>query len=362
VADSVTTTSIAYPATRDKNMLEQGSAAVGSKAQWMTDALRRINDMPDNLFEQLIITLLRATGYTRISIAHTDQGRTVAGSAVRSQLADDELFFQFSRGTSNVGVKALRDFNEATISHKAHGMLVTTASFTRKARAVLDGLATSQISLIDGKAFCELLRKHDVGLQSKVLRIEEVKFDPTFFMRSDRQILEILRTSTLRARTIGIFPMGYLTIIAIIQGVALGIVLNAAVHYMTARHSDVPVYLCHVPPLVISCFNLWWLSTIALMFLGGCAFCYTAFRSSRAMFDRENVHAGLLKLLCTLIVICFSTSLYGIIAYSIWVGPHASTLARSSLALSIAVVAGFIVGVSEKGLAAFYRQYDLPRR
>jgi Restriction endonuclease len=382
--------------------VEQRSVARRNNAPWMADALRQINEMPSGLFERLVMLLLAAAGYTNVSIIHTGQRETITGLAVRSGLENSPLFFQFTRCTSNVGVRALREFTEGTIAHQAHGMLVTTASFTRAARSLPDGSTTNSISLIDGTAFCEMLLKHDVGVHSKLLRIDEIELDPVFFKQS--HILEVLTTPTLRRRTIEIFPMGYLTIIAIIQGVALDIVLTAAVHYMIARHSDVPVYLCQgitglfciivvsyeylwfttimrwtptffdtlmpyvlgaaeiVPPLVITKFDLWWLSTIALMFFGGCAFCYTVFRSSQAMFDRENVHAGLRKLLGTLISLCFATSLYGGIVYAIWVEPDTSTLARVLQALSVSVVAGFIVALSEKGLAAFYRQYDLPRR
>jgi restriction system protein len=62
------------------------------------------------------------------------------------------------------------------------GLLITTGSFTMEAKneATRDG--PPPIDLIDGEQLCELLKKHDLGVETTTRTVEEVRVRPEFFV------------------------------------------------------------------------------------------------------------------------------------------------------------------------------------
>jgi hypothetical protein len=220
--------------------------------------------------------------------------------------------------------------------------------------------------------------------------------------------LQPVSTEILRQRTIDMFPVGYLTLIAIIQGVALELLLNTVLPLLTSRRFGdlqhviqfsegfaglaciivasyeylwfttvmrwaprfldtlVPYALGVaeiVPILLIGSFSRWWASMVGLMIAGGLAFRYTILRASPDMFPaKEHIYQDLTRLLRNLGRICFSLAIMGSIAL-VFVGTRSVTdVLEILLPWSATLATVIMVSASEIGLNSVYAEYGLPRR
>lgn len=61
------------------------------------------------------------------------------------------------------------------------GLLVTTGTFTSKARSESSRDGAPPVELIDGDELCELLTGFDLGVRTRVRQVEDVDLDPDFF-------------------------------------------------------------------------------------------------------------------------------------------------------------------------------------
>ncbi len=61
------------------------------------------------------------------------------------------------------------------------GLLITTGTFTAEAQreAVRDGAPA--IDLIDGERLCDLLKRYELGVQTKIRQEEDVSIEAAFF-------------------------------------------------------------------------------------------------------------------------------------------------------------------------------------
>ena len=230
------------------------------------------------------------------------------------------------------------------------------------------------------------------------------------------QVLEKLDRNVLLRRTLDTFPAGYLTVIAIIQGVALGIwlenvvgpalapthrwvligqgvaglscIIVASYEYLwfttimrwtpTFLDTLVPYVLGVaeiIPALLLSRFTWWWLFMVILMTTGGLAFVHTMYRSSYLMFDNSNrssrrsapdsrqIYNRLQRLLYMLIGCCAVAAAIGYSLFFAGFRQHsADTLDQRLLPWVITGLAILIGVISELQLKAFYNDYGLPRQ
>lgn len=93
----------------------------------------------------------------------------------------EEVFFQCKRYQCSVGSGAVRDFRGAMAGRGDKGVLITTGSFTTKAKkeAARDG--APPIDLIDGDRLCQLLKQYELGVRTVTQTVEDVSTDPAFF-------------------------------------------------------------------------------------------------------------------------------------------------------------------------------------
>jgi restriction system protein len=157
---------------------EQSPAADGD--QWKDVLLERIKALHPSAFERLVQRLLREADFEKVEVKGRsgDQGIDGVG-LVRLGLLSFPTYFQCKRYDGSVGAGAVRDFRGAMAGRGEKGVLITSGTFTPAAQqeATRDGVPP--IDLIDGDELCELLKRHRVGVSTRV--VEEVTVDEAYW-------------------------------------------------------------------------------------------------------------------------------------------------------------------------------------
>lgn len=348
------------------------------------------------------LRLLKAAGFEVVAIDSVAVEGVVDGLAVRAEAPEEAppVFFRFIQNRDLTRIAAVRDLRRVMTGRAAAGLLITAGSLTADARSEASRAGSAHIDVIDRQYLEELL----AGTAGR-------RDQPT-------DVLETLTTETLRKRTLDIFPAGYLTVMAIIQGVALGLLLQqllgaggggvfrsphpgaliseavasflaivvASYEYLwfttimrwTPTFLDTLVpYLLGVaeivPVLLLGRFTWWWISTVVLFAVGGLAFWHTIWRSSPGMFEdpRPAAQAGrdshpgyrvLLRLLRKLVGSCGAMTAGGIVIYVLMINFRVPGWTDTVLPWFVTLSASVIVLLSELSLRKFYRDYRLPWR
>lgn len=292
----------------------------------------------------------------------------------------------------------MRNLRRAMAGRASAGLLITTSSLTPDAKREASRAGSAQIDVIDGQCLEQLL--------SGTERRRDQPGD----------ILEALTTEILRKRTVDIFPAGYLTVMAIIQGVALGLLLQQLLGAGGVFESQHPVILISqgiasflaivvasyeylwfttimrwtptfldtlvpyllgvaeiVPVLLLGRFRWWWICTVVLFAVGGLAFWHTIWRSSPGMFEdprpaAQSSHGshpgypGLLRLLWKLVGSCAAMTVVGVVIYILMINVRVPSWTDAVLPWIVTLSASVIVLLSELSLRKFYRGYSLPWR
>jgi restriction system protein len=87
--------------------------------------------------------------------------------------------FQCKRYRGSVGAGAIRDFRGAMIGRADRGLVITTGTFSRDARAEATRDGAPPIDLVDGEQLLDKLRELRLGVGVKT--IEEVTVLPEWF-------------------------------------------------------------------------------------------------------------------------------------------------------------------------------------
>ena len=217
--------------------------------------------------------------------------------------------------------------------------------------------------------------------------------------------LEPLSTRVLRQRSIDSFPAGYLTFIAIIQGVALGIVVTETVkrtgdasgylavldilgqgiftfvsivvvtyEYLwfttimrwtpTFRDTLIPYVLGlgeTVPPLLMGTGARWWASASVFIGLAVVAFIHTLSKATEEMFEkRTELHRPLIILFLRLIAMCLLGTLYSV-GICIWILLGAYAWVPPAAPLFLILTGAVIAILSERYLNHLYSKYEVVR-
>ncbi|MEJ7742215.1 MAG: restriction endonuclease [Nocardioidaceae bacterium] len=90
-------------------------------------------------------------------------------------------FFQCKRYKGSVGPDAVRDFRGAMSGRGDKGLLITTGTFTSEAQRESVRQGTTPVDLIDGESLCNLLKRYELGVSTKVRQEDDVSIDPPFF-------------------------------------------------------------------------------------------------------------------------------------------------------------------------------------
>lgn len=147
---------------------------------WTDRLLSILGAMHPGAFERLCQRLLRESGFTKVEVTGKSSDGGIDGHGVlRMNLISFQVLFQAKRWQSAVGSSVVRDFRGAMVGRADKGLIITTSSFTRDARAEATRDGAPAIDLIDGEDLCRLLKDHKIGIGIRL--VEEIDIDSEFF-------------------------------------------------------------------------------------------------------------------------------------------------------------------------------------
>lgn len=154
----------------------------GEEEDWKEVLLAQMLTMSPAGFERLAQRLLRAAGFINTTVTGSSGDGGIDGVGLyRPSLVSFPVFFQCKRYRGTVGSDKVRDFRGAMAGRGDKGLLITTGTFTREARAEATRDGAPLIDLIDGEQLCILLKEHQLGVRVEERRIEEVEVVTSFF-------------------------------------------------------------------------------------------------------------------------------------------------------------------------------------
>ncbi|MCI0635343.1 MAG: restriction endonuclease [Actinobacteria bacterium] len=147
---------------------------------WKERLLEILMTMEPAAFERLARRLLREAGFVDVTVTGRSGDGGIDGTGVyQLSLVSFPVVFQCKRYRGSVGPTVVRDFRGAMVGRGDKGLLITTGSFSRDARAEATRTGAPPIDLIDGDRLCDLLKEFSLGLERRPT--EEVSVIPTFF-------------------------------------------------------------------------------------------------------------------------------------------------------------------------------------
>jgi restriction system protein len=151
---------------------------------WQDQVLDVLMNVKPDAFERLAQRLLREAGFRNVEVLGKSGDGGIDGVGVyRLSLVSFPVFFQCKRYRGSVGPGHVRDFRGAMSGRGEKGLLITTGSFTRDAKAEATRDGAPPVELIDGQRLCDLLQEYDLGVTTRTRTVEDVLIEPEFFDR-----------------------------------------------------------------------------------------------------------------------------------------------------------------------------------
>ena len=149
---------------------------------WSDQLLQKIQTIDAKAFERLTQRLLRESGFTRVEVSGKPGDGGIDGAGVlRVNLISFQVLFQCKRWKGSVGSEVVRNFRGAMQGRADKGLIITTGTFTTDARKEATRDGAPAIDLIDGEALCGLMKERGLGVNVKLVQMEEVTLNEEFF-------------------------------------------------------------------------------------------------------------------------------------------------------------------------------------
>jgi restriction system protein len=148
---------------------------------WQDQLMGVLLTLAPNAFERLCQRLLRESGFTHVKVTGRsgDGGVDGVGLVELGGLLSFPVLFQCKRYRGAVGASEIRDFRGAMIGRADRGLVLTTGTFTRDARAEATRDGAPPIDLVDGARLIEKLK--DLRLGVTIQMIEKVAVNRVWF-------------------------------------------------------------------------------------------------------------------------------------------------------------------------------------
>jgi restriction system protein len=150
---------------------------------WEADALSALKKMPPDAFERLCQRVLRESGFIQVEVTGKsgDGGIDGRGVVKLGAILSFHVHFQCKRYKDTVSASVIRDFRGAMVGRADKGIILTTGTFTReaKAEALRDG--APPLDLIDGDEFVQMLKFYRLGITVTEKVVEEVVVVSSWF-------------------------------------------------------------------------------------------------------------------------------------------------------------------------------------
>ena len=163
--------------------VQETSAAeeIEEELSWKQQVLDALLAMPPEAFERLSQRLLRESGFTQVEVTGRSRDGGIDGKGVLrlGGLINFQVVFQSKRYAGTVSAGIVRDFRGAMIGRADKGLIISTGTFSRDARAEAIRDGAPAIDLVDGQELAELLKKYTLGV--KTVMVEKVEVDAEWF-------------------------------------------------------------------------------------------------------------------------------------------------------------------------------------
>ena len=148
---------------------------------WKQRVLATILKMSPDAFERLSQRLLRECGFTQVEVTGRSGDGGIDGKGVLrlGGLINFQVVFQSKRYAGTVSSSTVRDFRGAMIGRADKGLIISTGTFSRDARAEAIRDGAPAIDLVDGQELAELLKKCELGV--KTAKVEKVEVNVDWF-------------------------------------------------------------------------------------------------------------------------------------------------------------------------------------
>ena len=155
--------------------------------QWMDRLIATILKMSPVGFEKLCKRLLLEVGFEDVEVTSPtrDGGIDGHGKLRTMDIFTQQVAFQSKRYRpgNTLGSKEVREFRGSIDGMTKMGVIITTSSFTKGAGNEANRAGATPINLIDGEELCGLLKKYNIGVETKT--IEQIQIDTEFFTGLD---------------------------------------------------------------------------------------------------------------------------------------------------------------------------------
>jgi restriction system protein len=146
---------------------------------WKQHVLATLLTMSPDAFERLSQRLLRECGFTQVEVTGRSGDGGIDGKGVLrlGGLINFQVVFQSKRYAGTVSASTVRNFRGAMIGRTDKGLIISTETFSRDARAesIRDGAPA--IDLVDGQELADLLKKYELGVKTVMVEKVEVELD-----------------------------------------------------------------------------------------------------------------------------------------------------------------------------------------
>lgn len=150
---------------------------------WEAEALASLKIMPPEAFERLCQRVLRESGFIQVEVTGKsgDGGIDGRGVVKLGAILSFHVHFQCKRYKDTVSAPVIRDFRGAMVGRADKGIILTTGTFTReaKAEALRDG--APPLDLIDGDDFVQMLKTYRLGVAVTEKMVEEIVVNRSWF-------------------------------------------------------------------------------------------------------------------------------------------------------------------------------------
>ena len=168
---------------RNRDKVDSHEVLEPEEIGWEADALSALKKMPPDAFERLCQRVLRESGFIQVEVTGKsgDGGIDGRGVVKLGAILSFHVHFQCKRYKDTVSASVIRDFRGAMVGRADKGIILTTGTFTReaKAEALRDG--APPLDLIDGAEFVQMLKFYQLGITVKEKVVEEVTVASSWF-------------------------------------------------------------------------------------------------------------------------------------------------------------------------------------
>lgn len=150
---------------------------------WEDEALELLKSITPKSFEHLCQRLLRESGFIQVEVLGKsgDGGIDGRGVVKLGGILSFHVRFQCKRYRDTVSASVVRDFRGAMVRRADKGLLLTTGTFSRDARAEAQRDGAPRLDLVDGDDLVQMLKALRLGIQVQQKIVEEAVVDRAWF-------------------------------------------------------------------------------------------------------------------------------------------------------------------------------------